>query len=131
MRHLMNIIENAQDRVFYHATLARNVPEIMKHGLIAQVGERSNRLNEPKAVFLFTSKDAAEDALMSWFSLYFDDENHRLDLEGEDDEEIEFAVFEVTLPPGIEVHRRPDLDWECYVTQNIPPSCLKLVEGMW
>lgn len=61
---MTNNVEN-NDIYYYHITLADNVRVIKGEGLIPSIGERSAKLKEPRpAVYLFTSKEASEDALM-------------------------------------------------------------------
>lgn len=104
------------DRTFYHVTLAENLPLIMEKGLVPSVGERSKKMSEREAVFLFASRGDAEDAVMNWLGDEFDD----------DDDDL--ALLEVTLPAEIAIYREHGIDWEVYVKDRIPPQCLHILE---
>lgn len=73
------------ERTLYHVTKRENYESIMKHGLIAQAGERSKQLGEQEGVFLFPSIEDMETALGQWLGWEFEDED-------------ELYALEVTLP---------------------------------
>lgn len=121
MRKYIDIIEGrylsetlANSRTFYHITLRENLPYIFEKGLVPSRGERSRKLKEPEAVFLFPDRESAEQAVMGWLGDQFD-------------EEVELSLIEVVIPMDIEVKRTEGIDWECYTTRPIPPQCLKLI----
>lgn len=65
MIKLIDLIkELEQNKHFYHITLKKNVPSIMKRGILPYP-EKSVRFEE-KAVYLFDDKTTAEDAIMNW-----------------------------------------------------------------
>jgi hypothetical protein len=118
IRDFIDLIESFEnhDRTFYHVTLSENLGSIMEKGLVPTVGDRSKKLNEQACVFLFPDRDSAEDALSGWLGDQFDE-----------DEDITFALLEVTLPPEIEVQKTEGIDWEAYTTRVIPPECIRIV----
>lgn len=68
-------------KTFYHVSLKENLPSIMKHGLIPQIGERSKMLGEEEAVFLFPSREDMNGALGSWLGGCFNEEDVLVSLE--------------------------------------------------
>ena len=66
---------------YYHITPKRNLPSIMKHGLIPQAGKRSKQLKEEEAVFLFPSLEDLGNALCNWFGDCFDEDEILVSLE--------------------------------------------------
>lgn len=100
--------------IFYHVTAARYLP-ILKDGLRPQVGERSEAMGENvAAVYLFTSEEAMDDALMNWLGDAF----------GEEDE---LVVLEVELEDGFQISA--GFEVEAIVTQAIPPQRLKVLRA--
>lgn len=119
IRDLIDLVESIDhhDRTFYHVTLTDNLPSIMERGLVPTVGERSKKVAEGSAVFLFPDEDHAADALGGWLGDQF-----------EDDDDIHFALIEVTLLPDMVVHKSEGIDWEYWVRDVIPPQCLRVVK---
>jgi hypothetical protein len=116
LREIISIVESMenQDHTFYHVTLTKNLGSIMEKGLVPSVGERSKKLKEPSAVFLFATREDAEDGATNWMVDEFEDEA--------------FALLEITLPPEIEVHKDPSSDnWEVYVKDVIPSSSIRVL----
>lgn len=95
----------------YHVTLLKNLDSIKRQGLICQIGQRSQELGETeKAVYLFPNKAYADDAVANWLGDQFDD-----------NEDL------IMLPINIgkkDVKKTPDIDWECYSTQDIPAKLI-------
>lgn len=61
--------------MYYHVTSASNIESIRQNGLIPQIGTRSLELGETiSRIYLFTNKNACEEALMNWLGDYFEDE---------------------------------------------------------
>lgn len=116
IREIIDLLESIEnrDRTFYHVTLAKNLAEIMQRGLVPSVGKRSKKLREPSAVFLFPTRDSAEDAVSGW-------------LGDEIEEDDSLALLEVILPPEIEVFKNEQIDWELYTKVVIPPECLSII----
>ena len=102
--------------IFYHVTAARCLDTIMEEGLRPQVGERSEVMGENiEAIYLFTSREAMEDAVMNWMG----------DAYEEDDE---LVVLEVSLEDGFELSG--GFEVEAIVKQVIPPERLKVAERL-
>lgn len=80
--------EVSNDLAFFHITRHENLPSIMRKGLIPQTGERSRKIGEDlDGIYLFESKEMAEDALMNWLS-------------DEYDEYESLTMLKVTIPPN-------------------------------
>lgn len=63
------------ESLYYHVTPAKNVPSIMKNGLVPKIGTRSANFGEAdKHVYLFPSKDEMETAMMNWLGDEFDED---------------------------------------------------------
>lgn len=60
--------------MLYHVTPAENLESILMRGLVPHIGARSAQANEAlRCVYLFTSAEACETALMNWLSDEFED----------------------------------------------------------
>lgn len=60
--------------LFYHVTPTRNVENIQKNGIIPQIGERSQMIQEPiPQVYLFHSRDDLATALGNWLGELYND----------------------------------------------------------
>lgn len=68
-------------KTVYHVTKKENFNSIMEKGLIPQIGERSELLNEKEGIFLFPSIEDMETALQQWLSWEFEDEDELYSLE--------------------------------------------------
>lgn len=56
----------------YHVTETKNVANILEVGLEPRIGPRSKLLQEKeKAVYLFKTKEDAEDGIINWFGDLF------------------------------------------------------------
>lgn len=111
-RDLKNLLESLEDRVFYHVTPSKNVPQIMQQGLLAQVGDRSEQLGEESGIYLFPDIDSAEDAVANWMGAEFD-------------EDEALALLEVILPEGVEIEK--SLEWEYVVRTDIPANNIRVI----
>lgn len=105
----------AESRTFYHITYTENLPSILQRGLLPSVGERSRRMGETSAVFMFPSRDEAETALMNWLGEELDDSKA-------------VALLELTLMPEIEVKETKGAEFEVYTKNRIPPECIRVLE---
>lgn len=116
LRDLIDLVESMEnrDRTYYHVTLTENLPAIMEQGLNPTIGERSKKLGEHACVFLFPSRDAAEDAVSGWMGEQFDDDQP-------------LALLEVIVPAEIEIFQTENVEWECFTKAAIPASCLKIL----
>lgn len=101
---------------FYHVTLTDNLKEIMERGLRPTIGERSKKMGEQSAIFLFGTEEQAEEAVMNWLGDQFD-------------EEKPLALLQVTIPvnEGIEVVQTEDAEHEFYTTHAIPAKWIKII----
>ena len=86
----------------FHVTSAQSVDSILRDGLRASRGPRSEQMEDDERVFVFNSRISAEDAVGSWLGDQFDDEEQLillsidargLDLEPsfDDDESFEWS----------------------------------------
>ncbi len=97
---------------FFHVTRAENLSDIMRGGLVPSIGARSQAAKERHpAVFLFSSSDAMEDALMNWLGEEF----------GED---VELAILQVDLPISWNkhLHTDPAVGFETLCYERIGPE---------
>lgn len=99
---------------FYHVSLKENLPSIMKHGLIPQVGDRSKEMNEEKGVFLFPSRDDMNCALEQWLGDWFEDDEVLMSLE-------------ITLPDDFPIEDST-VDWEKISRFVIPPKYIQYLQ---
>lgn len=60
-------------QTLYHVSAKENFNNIMEQGLIPQMGERSEELNEEEAVFLFPCKEDMDNALYNWLGEWYCD----------------------------------------------------------
>jgi len=97
----------------YHVTSKRNWQKIKREGLQPKIGPRSSKLKEKPGIFLFTSMDSLEDALMNWLGEEF-----------EDDETL--AILKVTVDIN-KLIIDPSVRYEAISTQPIPPKDIKFV----
>ena len=65
------ILENSNDLV-YHLTKKSNLPSIKKHGLKPSLPVDTP--TDDEGVYVFKTKQDAEDALMNWYGDRFDEE---------------------------------------------------------
>src|ERR1035441_2151247 len=99
------------NQTFYHVTPTKNVSHILAHGLKASLGDRSSQLENENAIYLFSSIEDAENAIMNWLGDEFD-ENEKL------------SLLEITLPKDFML--QSDVEYECFTTQNIPAKYIKV-----
>lgn len=100
---------------FYHVTPTRNLKRIKAEGLIPNRGPRSRRLGEPgSSIYLFTSMEEMEDALMNWLGDEF----------GED---TQLAILQITPPPGVQFTPSRGAEWEAQTNQPIPPEYIRVL----
>jgi hypothetical protein len=98
--------------VYYHIAEASQLRRILRQGLQPQLGYRSQTIESDPSVYLFTSYLNAENALHNWLGEEFD-------------EATELILLQITLPPEIPVFHHPEVGWESWVEQVIPPSAIK------
>lgn len=93
---------------YYHVTPARNLAKISKKGLMPAIGERSAKLENNPAIYLFNTLEDVSNALMNWLSDEFDEE--------------QLALLKVSLdtPPA-------DSHYETVIDSVIPPDKIKVL----
>lgn len=106
------IWEDTTPEILYHVTPTRNVKSILANGLIPSIGQRSAQLETESNLFLFPTKDAAEDAVMNWLGDEFDDEPLSL-----------LAVSS----NGLEGKFTLGAEYEYTVSSPIPPQNIKVI----
>ena len=104
--------------IVYHVTPAANIPSIMEHGLIPQVGARSILMDESPSLFFFESKDAVENALTNWLGDAFD-------------EDEALTILQVDVPE--EWLMSTPAEYELVCTTVVPPRMIDKVmpEPSW
>jgi len=70
---LKNILQEIQsNNLVYHLSLKSNLSKIKRNGLLANTP--SDMEDEERGVYLFKTRDEAEDALMNWYGDRFDED---------------------------------------------------------
>lgn len=88
----------------------------MRHGLVPQIGERSESFGETmERIYLFPDIQAMETALSSWLGIEF---------ENEYGENVELCSLEITLPDTFPTYS-PEVEWEICCYQTIPPEYIQ------
>lgn len=109
---LLHVPPKDKSRCFFHVTPMENVQNIMEHGLVPKIGERSGAQGEETpAIYLFPTMDDMDNALSNWLREWF---------EGTYGPDVELAIVKAFLPPDIYVHYDLSVAYECYVTEPIP-----------
>ena len=103
---------------FYHVSLTRNEPRILREGLFPQIGPRATELEETRpAIYLFGREEDMHNALMNWF--------------GEELPEDEAITgYRITLPLDFPI--QPTFDdggasWEWSTSQPISPDYIDVI----
>ena len=108
-------------RMLFHVTLMENVESIREKGLLPQIGERSLEAEESeKNVYLFTSYEAMDNALMNWLGEWY---NERY---GED---VDLAVLKVLVPPEIPIVDE-GVGYEVLCPACIPPEYISFFDEL-
>lgn len=81
--------------VLYHVTNELNVEGILREGLVAQEGFRSEQLNEGDAVYLFVSEVSADAGASNWLADEIEAEHEKL--YGTDDCKFARLAFHVPI----------------------------------
>jgi hypothetical protein len=103
--------------IFYHATVKGNLESILKKGLITQVGERSKKVGEEPAVFLFRTYEDCTNALGNWLG----EEFH----EFEPYQEV--ISLEINLPNNFPLE--DSVEYEKISRQIIPPQFIRFYKN--
>lgn len=115
MRQWITLVETVQ--VFYHVTPARNIPHIMRDGLVPKMGRRARKLKEPVAgIYLFHSVDEASDAVANWLGDEFG-------------ESTRLALLAITIPEDAQTVT--GAGFETILTTSIPPQFITIVSRDW
>ena len=112
---ISELLLESERHVMYHVTPSDNVRSILANGLKPSIGSRSAQLETNSGIYLFPSKQAAEDAVMNWLGDEFDE-----------DTELALLAVDVT---GIEGKFTPNAQYEYVVKQAIDPKRIKLLSA--
>ena len=98
----------------FHLTTRHLISKILQEGLLPELGKRSSQCEEVEAIFLFTSMEAVEDAVLNWFG-------------DEVGEEVPLGVLKVTLPDSWEenIFVDPNVGYEAVCKAPIPPEFIQ------
>ena len=92
----------------FHLTNAFLIPQILQEGLQPELRERSRQCEKEEAIFLFTSMEALDDAVLNWFA-------------DEVSEEVPLGVLKDTIPESID----PNVGYEAVCKVPIPPELIQ------
>ena len=107
-----NVIEpKFRENTYFHVTYTENIENILKYGLLAQVGDRSSKIND-EGVFLFPNKVVLEDALSNWLGEELDDEKP-------------ISIIEISLPSNWELDS--DVGFEFKSPNDIPSEYIEKI----
>jgi len=100
--------------MYYHVTATKNLPNIQRSGLKPKIGQRSILLGESEnLIYLFKSREDAEDAVMNWLGDEF-----------EEDERL--ALLEVNVPDN-KVAVTRGAEYEYTAKSAIPANLIKVI----
>lgn len=99
--------------MLYHITETFNIPEILKNGLIPQLGPRAIAAGETKpSIWLLSSMEDVTNAIEIWYKM----ESGFTDM----------TIIQIELPENAEsIIRGPGFESVCF--SIIPPNCLKII----
>jgi hypothetical protein len=112
---MVEIISESIVSTYYHVTETKNLPSIMKRGLIPKSGQRGIHAatNNP-AIYLFRTINEAEDGVMNWLGDNFDDS-------------IALSLLSVTISNNLVIDD-PELNLSAVMTTSaIMPDKLKII----
>lgn len=101
--------DGGQEHMYFHVTPKSNLARILKTGLLPKIGARSKKLKEPNpAIYLFGSKEDAEEAVMNWLGDEFGDSalvllSVSLPTDSVTKDGFEYRVYDAVDPSKIEV----------------------------
>jgi hypothetical protein len=101
-------------RLQYHVTPSRNLKRIREKGLMARQGARSRKLQEGKGIFLFVTRQAAEDAAANWLGDEF--------AEG-----TKLALLKVLVPQAAEIAFDVAVGYESRIDADVPACNVQVV----
>lgn len=105
--------------IFYHVTLKSNLDNILKNGLIPQIGTLSQAANETmNRIYLFPTIDDMDTALSSWLGEAIDNTFG---------ETTGCCSLRIDLPDNFPVIQE-DVPYEAYSYVPIPPEYISYVK---
>ena len=107
------IFENKKQNVVFHLTKKSNVPSIKTHGLKPAIP--TDMPTEEEGVYLFKTKQNAEEALMNWYGDRY-----------QDDEEVVLLTIDIS---NLRLFGTL-ADYEYVSYEQIPPSNIIKIEAI-
>lgn len=106
-------------KTYYHVSLKKNINDILNKGLLPKIGERSKEIKENiKRVYLFTTKDDMENALMNWLGEWYTDRYG---------DEVKLISLKVEVPNNFPI-LESTVDYEKVCEVIIPPKYIKYLQ---
>ena len=103
-------------RTLFHVTPISNVKSILKDGLLPQLGERSQQVEDEKeGVFMFSNYESCEHALCNWL--------------GEEFEELEEELITLKIELANEFPLEQETEWEMISRKTIDPKYISLYKN--
>jgi len=114
---ISDLLEN-HEQVYYHVTPKKNIPYILRDGLVPGIGRRSSKLGEIKEnIYLFKTLDDVEEAIMNWMEDEFED-----DL---------LAILKIIVPSTFTgIHQHPHAAWEYITDKTIPTQYISVLQDV-
>lgn len=100
--------------ILFHITDTRLIPKILREGLKPKLGSKSSQCENEPAVFLFTSIEAMENAMLNWFM-------------DEVDDDVPLAVLKITIPDSWKenVFINTNANYEAICKIPVPPKFIQ------
>jgi len=103
-------------RTLFHVTPLSNVASILKNGLLPQLGERSQQLEDEKeGVFMFSDYESCEHALWNWL--------------GEEFEELEEELMTLKIELPLDFPLDQKVEWELIARKTIHPKYISIYKN--
>jgi hypothetical protein len=111
-----DLIES-KNKYMYHVTETSKVPDILKYGLIPQIGPRSEFIGETlPSIYLFKDILDVEDAVCNWLGDEFD-------------ANVNLSLLKVFLPKNAIIHSDIGADmYEVVCRTPIPPENISILK---
>ena len=119
---------------YYHVTTKQAWENhIQTEGLLPQIGERAKEFGEGNPrVYLFSSYEAYEDAMLQWLGECFELDCEEEDCHHEKEDDIciqPLVLLKVVLPlHEFEEFMESEVAYEITVSKAIPTNCISFVE---
>ena len=97
----------------FHVTPTSNIYRILRDGLKPRTGERAGVMEQEDGIYLFKTREDADDAVTNWLGDEFEDRER-------------LALLEVTIPPDAKVIPST-ADYEIVVGTPIPSKFIKVI----